>query len=173
MNNTVLTNGFRFVLLAMIQIFILRGISVGGWYWSYFQIIIYPLFIFLLPLRTNRALVLLLAFALGLLIDVFYDTLGFHASASVFTAYMRFWVLQWLAPKGGYNENLSPTKRAMSTGWFMSYASILLFCHLFFYFSVEAFTLVYIVDILLRTIASFVISFTIIIIIQFIFNPRE
>jgi len=174
MSNVVITNGFRFIMLALIQVFILRNVvATGNTFWGNFQIIIYPVFVMLLPFRTPRALTLILAFALGIFVDMFYNSVGIHASASVFMAYLRFLALGWLEPKGGYNEDYSPTKHRLGLGWFMGYSAILLFGYLIWYFSVEAFTFVYWRDILRKTFGSFVISYIIILAMQFIFNPKE
>ncbi len=136
-------------------------------------VIVFPIFIFLLPLRTPLPLVILLGFVAGISVDFFYDTLGLHASAAVFTAYSRTFVLKILEPRGGYNVNLNPTAENLGIKWFFQYSAILMFLHLFFYFSVEAFTFVFIIDILKKTIVSFVVSMLFIAIFQLIFNPRE
>src|SRR5690606_24816872 len=108
----------------------------------------------LLPMRTPVPLMLLLGFSIGFFVDVMYDTWGLHASAAVFTAYVRSFVFKIFEPRGGYNINLSPTLDSLGPKWFFQYTSVMMFLHLFFYFSVEAFTFVYIVDILLKTIVS-------------------
>ncbi|MFQ5446434.1 MAG: hypothetical protein ACE5FF_05825 [Saprospiraceae bacterium] len=149
----------------------LQNIGAGWEHFPYLHIIVFPLFIFLLPLRTPRALVILLGFILGLLIDTFYNSMGVHASAAVFTAFIRPYVLRRIEPRGGYNVNYSPTAARWGIGWFLKYSAILLFLHLFFYFSVEAFTFVYIVDIMLKTIVSFIFSMICVIVYQVIFNP--
>ncbi len=174
MNNVLLTNSFRFIVLALVQVFILRNVvATGGAFWANFQLIIYPVFVMLLPFRTPRVLILGLAFGMGLFVDAFYNSLGIHASACVFMAYLRFFVLDWLEPKGGYNNDYSPTKQRLGLGWFMGYSAILLFGYLLWYFSVEAFTFVFWKDILAKTSGSFIISYIIILIMQFIFNPKE
>ena len=173
MSNAILTNVFRFLLLLILQVFVFKQVTLGHEYLRIFQVLAYPLFILLLPFRTPRYLVILLGFVMGLSVDIFYDSPGIHASALVFMAFLRDWVLRWMEPKGGYNINFSPTKERMGLSWFFQYASILLGFHLFFYFSVEAFTFVYIIDIIQKTIGSFIVSLAIIMIIQFIFNPLD
>ena len=102
-----------------------------------------------------------------------YDTWGVHASASVFTAYIRSFVFRIFEPRGGYNINLSPTAKSLGPSWFFQYASAMMFLHLFFYFSVEAFTFVYIVDILLKTMISFIVSMMFLMVFELIFRPKE
>lgn len=173
MNNVVRANVFRFLGLVLIQGLVFQYIGVGWERFPYLHIVVFPIFILLLPMRTPQPLILLLGFAVGMAVDIFYNTLGVNASAAVFTAFARPVVLKILEPRGGYNINFSPTAARMGLGWFMRYAAILMFLHLFFYFSVEAFTFVYIIDILLKTIVSFPFSMAFLIIFQAIFKPVE
>ncbi|GJM33366.1 MAG: hypothetical protein DHS20C18_23670 [Saprospiraceae bacterium] len=173
MNNAVVINVIRFLLILVFQGYVLKRISeivFGGFY---FEILFYPLFIMLLPFRTPRFLQLFLAFLMGICVDAFYDSPGVHASAAVFLAFIRPVILSWLAPRDGYNANYSPTMARYTFPWFLRYASLMLIFHLFFYFSVEAFTFVYIMDILLKTISSFVTSMVFIMVIMFSFNPVD
>ncbi len=173
MNSVYYKNIFRFLFLVLAQLLILKQIYLGEGFLSFFYFLVYPLFIFLLPLRTPRWLVLLLGFLLGITIDFGYNSLGVHTSAAVFTAFMRSPVLGLLEPRGGYNLNVSPTKVRMNWGWFIQYVSILLAIHLFIYFSVEAFTFYYLGTIVRETVSSFLGSISIILILQIIFNPKE
>lgn len=173
MNNFVVPNVFRFVLLVFLQVLVLKNIVPE--HWDYFEasVFIYPVFIMLLPIRTPHGLLIFLGFLIGIVIDIFYDSLGVHASASVFTAFIRPFVLGGMEPREGYKVNQSPTKKQFGGSWFAIYAGILLLVHLFFYFSVEAFTFVYIGTIFLRTVYSFFISMIFVIAYQFIFNPEK
>ena len=173
MSNIVATNILRFLVFVLVQVLLLKNIDIGGVNFNYISIIIYPLFIFLLPFRVPHALLILLGFLIGISVDIFYDSFGVHASASVFSAWIRPGVLRLFTPKGGYNLNYSPVPDRYGFNWFLAYVATMLFAHLFFYFSVDAFTFYYIDKILLRTISSFIISLGVIILYQVIFNPKE
>ena len=173
MSNVVMTQIVRFITLVLIQVLLLKNLNPGGEGFNYIHLIIYPLFLILLPLRTPHTVLVFLGFLLGLSIDIFYDTWGIHASAGVFTGYIRPFVLSLFEPKGGYNINYSPTKRRFGINWFLGYCSTMLFAHLFFYFSVDAFTFYYIDKILLRTISTFFISMIIILAYKYTFDPEE
>ncbi len=172
MNRAITPHIIRFVGLLLLQVLVLKHITPGWEGFHYVQIFIYPLFIMLLPFRTPMVWLLLSAFAMGIIIDFFYDSIGLHASASVFVAYVRPAFLRWLVPRGGYVISQSPTKDYLGWPWFLRYASLMLATHLFFYFSVEYFTFVYIVEILLKTAASFVASMIFILMAVSIFNPK-
>ena len=173
MSSITITNGFRFIGLLLLQALILKRISIGWEGYLYINILLYPLFILLLPFKTPAPLVIFLGFILGLAVDLFYSSPGIHASALVFTSFLRGIVLDQMEPRGGYNLTFSPTKERMGFNWFMRYSSILMLLHLFFYFSVEVFTFVYIFSILLKTFFSFIFSMLFVIIVMFLFNPKD
>lgn len=172
MDRGITNSIIRFILLWMLQVFVLRQLSWGWGGQVYLQVHVYPLFILLLPLRTSRLLTLLLAFALGLSIDWFSETLGMHAAALVFTAYFRGPILALLEPREKYGPSAAPTKISQNDTWFFRYASLLMLGHLFFYFSVEAFTFVYLQAILLKTLISWLGSMFFILALVYIFNPK-
>lgn len=172
MNSVISTNIIRFIIIFLIQIWIFKDISfsLGGLINIHF--IVYPLAVLLLPVKTSRAVLLGTGFILGILIDMFYDSPGVHTSAIVFTAYFRNIIIALLEPFEGYNINDLPTLRQMGLGWFVSYISIALLLHIFIYFSIEAFSFVFFFEIFLNTISSFIVSFIVILISQFIFVTK-
>ncbi|MCB0685547.1 MAG: hypothetical protein KDC53_03450 [Saprospiraceae bacterium] len=164
---------FRFILLLLIQGLILHRVNLGGEDFNYVQIFVYPFFIMLLPVQTGRILLILLAFLIGISVDIFYDSPGLHASASVFTAFIRPFVLSAVEPRGGYKINSVPTKNQFGFNWFVRYISILLILHLFWYFSLEVFQISRILIVILKTIASFIASILFIGLYVVIFNPKN
>lgn len=173
MDRTLVNNAIRFFLLWALQVFLFKQIE---WRWGgnvYLQFHLYPLFIILMPLRFPRVLVIFLSFLLGLSIDFFYETLGVHAAAATMTAYARALVFRILRPREGYNINNSPTKDYLGDEWFLRYAGIMLGIHLLTYFSVEAFTPWYILDILFKTIVSWLGSMLFLLIVVYLFNPKS
>lgn len=172
MSELVLVNGMRFLVLLLVQALVFKRLNPGIESFNYLHVLLYPLFIMLLPLRTPSGLVLLLAFLLGLLVDIFYDSPGVHAGASVFTGFLRGIVLHQMEPRGGYNINFSPTKARMGARWFATYSALLLAGHLIFYFSLEAFTFAQFGALMLRVVVSYVISWAFIQAVMLVFNPQ-
>lgn len=173
MNSVVIKNIIRFFSLAIFQVLIFKRVAFNWGDFAFIHFIVYPLFIILLPIKLPRPLVIFLGFLIGIFIDFFYDSPGIHASAGVFTGYARGLILDLLEPYEGYNVNDSPTIETMGISWFMSYASILLGLHLLYYFSVEAFSFVYIFEIAMNTIFSFIASFIILMLFLLIFRPKR
>ena len=85
MNNLVFINISRFVGLVLLQVIVCNNINFLG----YINPNIYVLFILLYPVANNRLLFIFLSFLLGLSVDMFLDSGGTHAAASVTIAYIR------------------------------------------------------------------------------------
>jgi hypothetical protein len=151
--------GFVIVLL---QVLLFRRFYFGWSGFNYVQFIVYPILFMILPFKVSRSALVLIGFIVGMVIDMFYDSPGVHTSASVFSTFLRPYILSTIEPRKGYNVNDSPTPKYLGMNWFLTYSSILMFCHLFFYFSVEVFTFYYMGEIWLKTIFSFVFSMIVI-----------
>ncbi len=164
-------NIIRAIIILAIQLVLLKRIDITFSGFNYIHFSIYPIIIALLPYKTNKTLVVLLGFILGLFVDIFYDSLGVHAAAATFTAYFRYYILQLIAPAEGYGKD-ALTSYSYGFVWFVSYLAILLFLHLLLLYSIEAFSFVYFKEIILRTIFSFIGSLFLLILGQLIFNPK-
>ncbi len=172
MNNTISRNIVRFCLLILLQVAIFKQVSLAWEYGIYFHAMLYPVFLLILPFRYSKNTIILLGFVFGIVLDLFYSSPGVHASACVFTAFIRPTVLNLIKPQGEYDILHSPAISHYGFVWFASYSAVMLLAHLFFYFAVEAFTFVYIGQILLKTLGSFIVSYFLVILYQFIFNPK-
>ena len=172
MNRKVLLNVSRFIILLLLQVLVFRRISMFWGGFTYVHFMVYPLFILLLPIRLPPVVVVLLSFLMGISVDIFYDSPGVHAAASVFLGYVRNAIIKLLEPYEGYNMEDSPTLKTMGLSWFMSYQALTLIIFLFTYFSIEAFSFVYIFDIILDTIFTFIASFIVLLIMQFVFRTK-
>jgi len=173
MNLSALRHIIRGVLLLLLQVLVLKRIGLGeSWIWEYGNIFIYPVIIFLLPFRLSRLYVILIGFFIGLIIDIFYDTIGVHAFALTATAYARGLMLAYMEPRGGYQLSMSPTIFSMGLNWVLTFTFFTMLIHVFLYFSVEVFTFVYIGQILLKTLITLVLSMLVIMGYHLLFNPR-
>ena len=85
MNSLLFSNIIRFIALVLLQVLICNQMNFLGSMNPY----IYILFILIYPVKNNRLSFILISFVLGILIDIFMDTGGAHAAASVTIAYMR------------------------------------------------------------------------------------
>ena len=173
MNTSALVNSsLRFVLLLLVQVFIFNQVSWGWGGRDLLFVFVYPLFVALLPLRLPRPAVILLAFLLGLGVDFFSETIGLHAGALTFTAYVRPFILQLIQPRDGYNIKAYPSIKDMGGGWVLRYLALLLLAHLLMFFLLQTFSLYFISDILLKTALSLPASLVVIFALVLIFNPK-
>lgn len=173
MNSNTLPHLVRFFILLIVQVIMLKNIELGGSLFNYIQLIIYPLFLFILPFKTSHAYLILLGLLIGLSVDVFYNTLGVHASASVFTGFIRPYVLNLLKPTGGFPAGNSPNRYRMGNNWFVRYIGLMLGAHLLFLFAMEAFSPIYLPFVVLKSLASFIPSAILMMVYMLIFNPRD
>lgn len=174
MNTDRIRQVIRAVLILLVQVLVLKRISLGSaWLWQNGDIFLYPVIILLLPFRISRHYALLIGFFIGLIIDVFYGTIGVHAFALTATAYARGLLLASLEPRGGYQVSMSPSQYSMGLNWLMTFTSIALLIHVFLYFTAEIFTFVYIGKILLKTVITFFLSMLVVMGYHLLFNPRK
>lgn len=122
------------VMLLVVQVVILQHAVLFGLAFPF----LYVLVLLMLPRETSPVYLLLLAFGLGMLVDVFYDTAGIHATACVTLAYLRPRLLKALTPRGGYDAGSRLTVSEMGLGWFAGYAGTLVLLHHLVLFFLEA-----------------------------------
>jgi len=90
MNRENINNALLFIGLILLQIIVLNNINFLGYINPYF----YIFFIFLYPIRKDDASILVLSFLLGLCVDIFSDSGGINAAATLFVAFIRIPVLK-------------------------------------------------------------------------------
>ncbi|MFK7750458.1 MAG: rod shape-determining protein MreD [Kordia sp.] len=156
MGSVVFWNSVRFVVAVLVQVLICNHIDFLG----YINPLVYIYFIFLFPLNANRSLFLVIAFLLGLTVDMFSDTGGANAAACLIIAYLRPFVSRFAF--GISYEHQSVKLENTALGQRMVYIVILTVIHHFFFFLLEIFNISSIL-IILRNTAYFSI-FTILII---------
>jgi len=130
-------NILRFSFFILLQVTIIRHLDLG----PYFNPFLFVGAILMLPIRINKTLVLIIAFATGLIIDMFYNTMGMNAAACTFMAFCRPRVLKVFAPAGDYNGDATATVNSMGIRWMISYAGALIFIHHLVLFYLETFSL--------------------------------
>lgn len=172
-SNPILVHILRFIFLTLLQVLVLKQIPFGPIGSFHAEPIVYPLFLLLLPVQTSREILLLMGFALGLTMDMFYDSWGVHASASVFLAFVRPGILRSIEPKGGYTVTHGLTLQRYKIAWFLRYMLISFALFLIFYFSMQVFTPVYLLQILVKTVLGFVVSLFFVFLLTLIFNPLD
>jgi len=153
---------FNFIFFTIIQLLVLNNIQLNGFVNPY----LYVIFILTLPFDIPGWLLLVLGFTLGMVIDVFSDTPGMHASATVLMCFLRPYVLRIIAPRDDYQLGTLPTMNYYGASWFLRYAIILVFAHHLFLFFVEVFSVTHFFSTFLRVITSTFFTIILILIAQ-------
>lgn len=134
--------------------------------------LLYVAFILLLPININRMVLMLVAFLLGICMDVFYDSLGLHAMSLVAVAYLRNYWLSAITPQGGYDAGTAPTLAANGIPWFLTYSLPLLFVHHLLLFFVEAGGFQHFWFTVTKVISSLLFTLSVLLLLQFLQRSR-
>ena len=167
-SKAILINLFRWIVLLFVQIFLLRNIGFYNLSTSF----IYILFILVLPFNVPNLVLYIFAFATGLTIDAFYDTLGVHTSACVALAFVRILFISVSINRDSVDEP-EPSLGNMGLRWFALYAILCILAHHMVVFFLEAFKLSEFGYTLSRTLLSAVFTFFLILLTEFIFHNRK
>jgi hypothetical protein len=130
---SILAQLVRFALYAGVHVLLISRLVLFDLGWCFF----YLGFLLFLPLGTPIVVQLVLSFAMGLTMDIFYDTGGLHAMAAVLLGYLRPWVLRLLTPRDGYDSQDSANIHLMGWQWFSVYLLLLVGIHHFAFFVLE------------------------------------
>lgn len=167
MNSTLLVNISRFILLLAFQIIIFNNMNFLGYISPY----PYILFIILYPVNGNKTVLVVASFLLGLIIDMFNNSGGAHATACLVLAYFRpslfkfAFGLSYEYQTIKLNDVLTPER--------FTFILLAILIHHLTLFLLETFQLTYILDTLTRTLLSTVFSIIICIIIIHLIKPNK
>jgi hypothetical protein len=167
--SNILSLILHFLLFLGLQVLIFKNLAL----YNYALCFIYIGFILLLPFDIPSLLLLLLAFFLGIIIDIFYDTLGIHAASCVLIAYMRPHIINLLTPKGGYDKGTEVSIFSLGFKWIFTYAVILIFIHHLTLFLIEIWGVKLIGPLLIKTTASAAFTLIVFTLFQYLFQSSR
>lgn len=168
-NKGYISQIINFIAFVLLQVMLFKNIALFDTSFCF----VYIAFILLLPVETDRILLMILALATGLIIDVFYNSLGIHASAMVLIAFLRHYWLNIITPQGGFDGNISPSVKNMGGQWFTTYALPLIFVHHFTMFFTETGGFQMFGFTILKVIMSTLFTFIVIIIGQYLLTKKR
>ncbi len=165
----ILIHSIRFVLFVLLQALVFNQLEVG----LGIHPMVYPLFIMLLPFNTNPVLLLVLAFGMGLSIDVLSNTGGLHASSLLAFALFRPLIFKAFSPRDGYDPTKEGSIYEMGQRWFLySFGTLLLIHHLWFFF-MEVFKFSELLYVARKLLFTLPVSYLLVILLQFLFLKRN
>lgn len=154
-----------FLVYLAIHVLLVRYISIGTHAFCF----VYLVFLLLLPIEVGIIPLLFIGLLSGFTVDLFGNTPGIHAAATVLLAYLRNFWLESITPQGGYEQGSNLLVQNQGFTWFLTYAFPLIFVHHLVLFLLEAGNLALFGTVLLNTVLSSVFTFSISVLIQYLF----
>lgn len=170
MLNDILAHIGRFIFFIILQALILNDIGMlNGLVIPY----LYIAFLLMLPIEIPRWLELVLGLVCGLVMDMFTNTLGLHASACLTLAFIRPLLLRAIAPRDRYEFGQKPSIQAMGLFWYVKYAGLLILVHHSWLFFIEVYSFKNLHLTLLRIILSAILTFVLAVLSQYLLFSRR
>lgn len=144
-----------FIGLVLLQVLILNNVHIAG----YATPFLYIYLILKFESDTPRNALMLWAFFLGLAVDVFSDTPGMNAAATVLLAFLRPTFLRLFVPRDTL-DTLVPAIRTMGILPFLKYLVVSVLVHHGLLLTLEFFSSAHIGTLLLRIAASTLLTVT-------------
>lgn len=163
-SQTVIRLVITFFIYLILQIVVLRN-------FVFFDVafcFVYIACILLLPDEIPPVWVILISFLTGLLVDIFYNTAGVHASASVLVGYLRGYIIKFLFPTKSIENEIVISLKDMGAERFVRYVAIMTLVHHTTLFFVEAGGFTFFLITILKIICSVVFTSFMIIILQYV-----
>lgn len=135
MINTILRGLLYFVILVLVQVLILNNIH----FLRIATPFLYLYFIVKMPVGTSRDMVVLFSFLIGLVIDMFSNTPGMHATACTLTGFVRDPLINFYMGKD-LPEGIYPSYKTFGYGGFFRYTLSLVVIHHVALFLIESLT---------------------------------
>lgn len=155
-------NTFRFIIVLLIQIFILNNIYLH----NFIVPVLYLFFVIKLPFTTPKVVSVLLAFLMGITIDLFSGTPGINAAATTAVAFLRPSIIKIILPKINKDSGLSPSISDIGFLNFSGYSLSMIFVHCIFLMLLDVFSFQDFGQTCLRIITSTAISLLIIVLFE-------
>jgi hypothetical protein len=154
------------LLYLLLQIFFMRNMVL----FNYAFCFIYIAGILILPAEISRMYLLFIGFAVGFTVDIFSNTFGMHAAATVLIAYLRPFLIQYqMESKGAERVEIGIRSQGISA--FLAYIVPLILLHHAMLFIMEINNFGMILHTLLRIAASALFTVIMIILVE-LFSRR-
>jgi len=153
-----------FVVLVLVQVLVLNNIQISGFINPY----IYILFVLLLPFNIPGYLLLGLSFITGITVDIFGNTPGIHAGATVLLGFIRPALANLISSRELIEKGTTPNMIQLGFASFIKYVIIAVLIHHLVLFFAETFSFADILETIVRWVLSSLFSILIILGSQFI-----
>lgn len=144
-----------FIGLVLLQVLILNNVHIAG----YATPFLYIYLILKFESDVSRNALMVWAFFLGLTVDIFSDTPGMNAAATVLLAFLRPTILRLFVSRD-ILDTLVPGIRTMGVSSFLKYLVVSVLIHHGMLLTIEFFSFAHIGALLLRIVASTLLTVT-------------
>ena len=171
MNNKIISQFLAFLGYLAFHIFVARKLVFGQWVFSY----VYVGFLLTLSPSISKSRLLIVAFLVGLIIDLFEYSPGIHASACVLIAFVRPYLVSLLAAQNNIDEDeiREISIREMSISGFIIYSFLLIVLHHLAVFFLEAWTSKLLWLSLQKTFFSSIFTLVSVLLVQYLFFTSQ
>ncbi|MFS4468558.1 rod shape-determining protein MreD [Maribacter sp. 2210JD10-5] len=160
-------NILRFSLLILVQVLVFNRLNFFG----FINPMVYVLFLYWYPIKENRTSFIAISFLLGLLIDIFSDTLAINAAATVTIAYVRPTIMRFVF---GVNYEFQSFKLNNSTkAQQFTFLALLIIIHHAVFYTLEIFSFSNILIIVKKTLIIGLASLILCLLFSTLFSTRK
>ena len=119
----------KFILLipayVLLQVLVLNQIL----FYAYINPFLYVILIITLPLKTPKWFLLIYAFFLGFLIDLFSSSLGFHSTATILIAFLKPFISKITIPHNILGDTDKITLKKIGNKAYITFSILLILIH--------------------------------------------
>ena len=166
MNSNLIKYTLQIPVYVLIQVLVLNEIL----FLSYINPFLYIILILVLPYNTPKWFLICYAFLLGISIDIFSGSLGFHAFSTVLIAFLKNTITKITIPHNIVDENDELIMQKIGPKSFLTFTFLLSFIHLSSLFFLEHLMLDF--KIILKIFLSSITTTIIILITQLFFYKK-
>ena len=123
-----------FLVAAALQIFLFNNLSLS----AYLNPLVYVVFIALLPMECSPLAMLLNGVAMGVAMDWTMGAAGVNTIATVFIAFIRIHLLNFVCGKENVHDGGVPSSRRLGDKNFLKYLTLVVLIHNAIFFYMEA-----------------------------------
>ena len=161
-----------FILLIVVQLFFLDPINIGV-YSTYFTPLIFSFFILKQKLETTVFALLMYALLMGLIIDIFRNTIGLNTSVLLLLAYLRSRFLYFISSKDDFETGLELNIFSLGLARYIMFFGLTIFFYHVVFFLVEQFSFTNFLVLLFRSFVNTLCSLFILAFFQFFLIPKK
>jgi hypothetical protein len=166
---SLLSYTFVILTLVVVQILFLKNLALFGHAFGF----LYLLGLLILPSTLRTIPLMLLAFVLGFILDVFFETIGMHTAAATLFAFLKPFWLKTASPTGGFDEAEEPSLSQIGLGRYVSYAFPLLLVYSLAFFVADQWGTGVFFGVLSKSFFSALFTLLLTILVQLLFFRRK